>query len=111
HQRFLARRPKRDKRDSNRKRGELLPLQATHAASDSFLVLITPEYAIQVPPSVLGEMDGWMLERGLNGLHGTAIQLPSRRGGRAKRGTLAGIWSGLGRAAWRNAHIRDFCCR
>jgi putative restriction endonuclease len=39
-----------------------------HAAFDSFLISVTPEYSIEVKPSILEEEDGPMLEHGLKGI-------------------------------------------
>jgi len=47
-----------------------------HAAFDSFVLGITPEYKVQVRPDVLTEEDGPMLVHGLQGLHGTRIVVP-----------------------------------
>ena len=60
-----------------------------HAAFDSFLVSVTPDYDIQVRASVLEEEDGPMLEHGLKGLQGVVIQLPSRSSEHPDRGSLA----------------------
>ena len=60
-----------------------------HAAFDSLLVSVTPDYAIQVKASVLEEEDGPVLEHGLKGLHGVAIQLPTRTTERPDRDSLA----------------------
>ena len=49
-----------------------------HAAFDSLLVSITPDYGIRVRGSILEEEDGPVLEHGLKGLHGLVIQLPRR---------------------------------
>jgi len=60
-----------------------------NAAFDSFLVSVTPDYAIQVRPSILEEEDGPMLEHGLKGLQGVVIQLPGRTAERTHPEALA----------------------
>jgi putative restriction endonuclease len=49
-----------------------------HAAFDSFFFTITPDYRIEVRPSIRAETDGAMLVVGLQQIHGTAIHLPRR---------------------------------
>ena len=49
-----------------------------HAAFDSLLVSVTPDYGIRIRGSILEEEDGPVLEHGLKGLHGLVIQLPRR---------------------------------
>ena len=49
-----------------------------HAAFDSFLLGITPDYKIEVRKDILTEKDGPMLKHGLIGLHAKKIILPSR---------------------------------
>jgi putative restriction endonuclease len=60
-----------------------------HAAFDSFLVSVTPDYNIQVRESVLKEEDGPILEHGLKGIHGVVIQLPNRTSEHPDRDSLA----------------------
>jgi putative restriction endonuclease len=50
-----------------------------HAAYDQDLLSITPEYRVQVKPSVLLESDGPMLLHGLQEVDGWAIQLPRKK--------------------------------
>ena len=50
-----------------------------HAAYDQDLLSITPEYRVEVKPSVLLESDGPMLLHGLQEVDGWAIELPRRR--------------------------------
>lgn len=47
-----------------------------HAAFDSFIIGITPEYKVEVRNDVLVEKDGPMLLHGLKNLHRTPILLP-----------------------------------
>lgn len=49
-----------------------------HAAFDTYLIGITPDYIIEVRRDVLDEKDGPMLIHGLQGFHGTALRLPHR---------------------------------
>lgn len=60
-----------------------------HAAFDSFMLGITPDYEIRVRDDIRAEEDGPMLVHGLQGLHGLRIQLPARREDRPSRDALA----------------------
>ncbi len=50
-----------------------------HAAFDSFLIGITPDYKVEVRKDVLEEEDGPMLQHGLKGLHTSKIFLPKHK--------------------------------
>ena len=50
-----------------------------HAAYDSFMIGVTPDYIIQVRGDILEEEDGPVLQHGLKGLHKTKLILPSLR--------------------------------
>jgi putative restriction endonuclease len=50
-----------------------------HAAYDQNLLSITPEYRVQIKPSVLLESDGPMLLHGLQETDGWAIELPRKK--------------------------------
>jgi putative restriction endonuclease len=50
-----------------------------HAAYDSFILGVTPDYIIQVREDILEEEDGPVLQHGLKGLHNTKLILPSLR--------------------------------
>ncbi len=50
-----------------------------HAAYDSFMIGVTPDYVIQVREDILEEEDGPVLQHGLKGLHKTKLILPSLR--------------------------------
>jgi len=50
-----------------------------HAAFDSFILGITPDYKIEVRRDVLDEKDGPMLQHGLKELHKTKIFLPRHK--------------------------------
>ncbi len=47
-----------------------------HAAFDSFIIGISPDYEIEIRPDVLEEIDGPMLKHGLIELHKTKIFVP-----------------------------------
>jgi putative restriction endonuclease len=48
-----------------------------HAAYDSFIIGVTPDFVIQIRKDVLDEEDGPVLQHGLKGLHKTKLILPS----------------------------------
>lgn len=48
-----------------------------HAAYDSFILGVTPDYVIRVREAILEEEDGPVLQHGLKGLHNTKLILPS----------------------------------
>ena len=50
-----------------------------HAAFDSFILGVTPDYTIIVREDILEEIDGPILKHGLQELHETKIILPSRK--------------------------------
>ena len=50
-----------------------------HAAFDSLIWGINPDYIIEVRQDILEEEDGPMLQHGLKGLHKTKIELPNNR--------------------------------
>ncbi|HLO34782.1 MAG TPA: HNH endonuclease [Candidatus Deferrimicrobium sp.] len=49
-----------------------------HAAFDNFFFTVTPDYRIEVRPSILTESDGPMLIVGLQDINGRQIELPNR---------------------------------
>ena len=59
-----------------------------HAAYDSFIIGITPDYIIQVRGDVLEEEDGPVLQHGLQGLHQTKLLLPSSKSNWPRREAL-----------------------
>ena len=59
-----------------------------HAAFDSSIVGVRPDFQIVVREDVLGEVDGPTLRYSIQGLHGSKLQLPSRRAARPDRGLL-----------------------
>lgn len=50
-----------------------------HAAYDSLILGVTPDYVIQVRKDILSEEDGPILQYGLKGLHKTKLILPTSR--------------------------------
>jgi putative restriction endonuclease len=50
-----------------------------HAAFDGHLLAVRPDYTIERRHDVLEEADGPMLIHGLQGFHGKAIRVPTRR--------------------------------
>jgi putative restriction endonuclease len=63
-----------------------------HAAYDSVLLGIRPDYIIQVRKDVLIETDGPMLRHGLQGLHNTRITIPRRAEHRPSPDLLERRW-------------------
>ena len=59
-----------------------------HAAFDSFIIGITPDYIIKVRQDILDEADGPMLKHGLQGMDGNKIILPRNEKLRPNRGFL-----------------------
>jgi putative restriction endonuclease len=49
-----------------------------HAAFDCHIIGVHPNYRVEVRVDVLEEIDGPMLEHGLQGFHGTMLWVPSR---------------------------------
>ena len=47
-----------------------------HAAYDSFILGVTPDYVIHVREDILEEEDGPVLQHGLKGLHNAKLILP-----------------------------------
>jgi len=50
-----------------------------HAAYDSFILSVTPDYEIVVRGDILEEIDGPLLQHGLKELHQTQLTLPNER--------------------------------
>jgi putative restriction endonuclease len=50
-----------------------------HAAYDSFMIGVTPDYVIRVREDILEEEDGPVLQHGLKGLHNSRLILPNSR--------------------------------
>ncbi len=50
-----------------------------HAAYDSFMIGVTPDYVIHVRQDILEEEDGPVLQHGLKGLHKSKLILPSSK--------------------------------
>lgn len=60
-----------------------------HAAFDSYLLTITPEYVVHIREDILQEEDGPVLQHALKGLENTRILLPHDRGDWPDRDALA----------------------
>ena len=60
-----------------------------HAAFDSNIIGITPDYEVEVREDVLEEVDGPMLKYGLQSMHGQKIQLPYKKELRPDRDRIA----------------------
>lgn len=60
-----------------------------HAAFDSLLLAVDPDYRVRIRPDVLDEEDGPMLRHGLQELHRSPIELPRQRAARPDRDLLA----------------------
>lgn len=61
-----------------------------HAAFDSSILGITPDYTVEIRPDLLKEVDGPMLEHGLKARHGQALMmLPKNAKERPDRALLA----------------------
>jgi len=50
-----------------------------HAAFDSFIIGITPDYKVEIRRDVLEEIDGPMLQHGLKGMHQSTLILPKQK--------------------------------
>lgn len=59
-----------------------------HAAYDGNFLGISGDYQVHINRELLDEVDGPMLRHGLQEMHGTTIQLPSRRNLQPKRESL-----------------------
>jgi putative restriction endonuclease len=59
-----------------------------HAAFDTHLIGISPDYAVEVRQDVLEEKDGPMLIHGLQGFHGARLLVPRSRGSQPNRDLL-----------------------
>lgn len=70
-----------------------------HAAYDSDLIGISPDYTVHVRRDVRDETDGPMLPHGLQELHESRVALPNRRADRPDRDRLA----------WRYERYRAAC--
>ena len=71
-----------------------------HAAYDRHFISISPDYIIQVRPTILSENDGPMLQHGLKGLHEKQIDVPDRTSDQPDRARLSdrhgktlGLWN------------------
>jgi putative restriction endonuclease len=69
-----------------------------HAAYDSFILGVTPDYVIQVREDILEEEDGPVLQHGLKGLHNTKLILPSSKSHYPNREALEWRYSRFAKA-------------
>jgi putative restriction endonuclease len=60
-----------------------------HAAYDSFMIGVTPDYVLHVREDILEEEDGPVLQHGLKGLHESRLILPSLKSHYPSREALA----------------------
>lgn len=60
-----------------------------HAAYDSNVIGISPDYRVRVAPTVLAEINGPMLRHGIQAMHDRELWLPSRPAERPDRERLA----------------------
>jgi len=60
-----------------------------HAAYDSFIIGITPDYIIQVREDILEEEDGPVLQHGLQEMHHTKLILPNAKNQWPNKNSLA----------------------
>ena len=58
-------------------------------STDSDFFTVTPDYCVEVRPSILAESDGPMLFVGLQQIHGATIVLPAKEGQKPDRDRLA----------------------
>jgi putative restriction endonuclease len=70
-----------------------------HAAYDSFILGVTPDYIIRVRDDVLEEEDGPVLQYGLKELHNTKLILPSSKSQYPSREALEWRYSRFARAS------------
>jgi putative restriction endonuclease len=69
-----------------------------HAAYDSFMIGVTPDYVIHIREDILEEEDGPVLQHGLKGLHNTTLILPSSKSHYPNRDALEWRYSRFTRA-------------
>ncbi len=69
-----------------------------HAAFDGNLLGISPDYEVGINRELLAEVDGPMLQHGLQEMHGRVLVLPDRRREWPDRERLAARWSAFGAA-------------
>jgi len=68
-----------------------------HAAFDSFMIGVTPDYVIHVREDILNEEDGPVLQHGLKGLHKSMLILPSSKSHYPSKDALAWRYSRFAR--------------
>jgi putative restriction endonuclease len=70
-----------------------------HAAFDQYFFAVTPDYEIEVRPSIRRESDGPMLVVGLQDIHGTRIHIPAELENQPSRDRLALRYEAFRRAS------------
>lgn len=70
-----------------------------HAAYDSFMIGVTPDFIIHIREDILEEEDGPILQHGLKGLHRTKLILPSSKHHYPSREALEWRYSRFAKAA------------
>ncbi len=70
-----------------------------HAAFDSNLLGISPGYEVRIDTALLDEVDGPMLQHGLQAMHGRVLELPERRRDWPDGERLEQRWAEFGRAS------------
>lgn len=70
-----------------------------HAAFDGNLLGISPTYEVRIDRRLLDEVDGPMLQYGLQAMHGRVLELPARRRDWPDRDRLEQRWADFGRAS------------
>ena len=68
-----------------------------HAAFDTNLLGISPDYRVQIDGDLLAETDGPMLLHGLQEMHGRLLTLPSRHRDQPDLARLEQRWAAFGR--------------
>ncbi|NMR20246.1 HNH endonuclease [Cellulomonas fimi] len=63
-----------------------------HAAYDHDMLGVTPDYEVRIDLEVLEEIDGPMLEHGIQAMHGRRLELPRKPADRPSRDLLAWRW-------------------
>ncbi len=67
-----------------------------HAAFDTNLLGISPDYRVQIDGDLLAETDGPMLLHGLQEMHGRLLTLPSRHRDQPDLARLEQRWAAFG---------------
>ncbi|MFZ5869883.1 MAG: HNH endonuclease [Actinomycetota bacterium] len=70
-----------------------------HSAYDARLLGISPDYTVHIDRDLLVEVDGPMLEHGIQAMHGRRLLLPGRAADWPDRDRLAARFESFGRSA------------